>query len=294
MTVVPVHLSYPEETLKSVRSKLVEKLSNKRSEIDSALLDRLMNDDLLLRRYIKRRNGDPETSVTFISSVLEWRKRMGLPDLTETSFPSEFYEVGGIYNYGTDTQGNPVVHIRIRLFQKIEGILDILKKFSIYQMYRADELAASKGPEYGWVLVFDCTDASIANADIDMANFVSSTLRNYFPSGQKYTLVHRLPWLLSAVKTLVYTMLPGYVKKKIRFCDEKSLNEHIDKENLPDYLGGSGKTNDYRVFPDGLSTTRDLTTKGILTMSEDQLVKTNQYYDKLRQFLYPVTEVSTK
>ncbi|XP_053202939.1 motile sperm domain-containing protein 2-like [Panonychus citri] len=287
MTVIPIHLSYPEETLTQVRSKLREKLSNRLTEIDVNLLDRLMVDDLLLRRYIKRRNGDIETSVPFLCSVLEWRKRMGFPELTETSFPSEFYEVGGIYNYGIDSEGNPVVHIRIRLFQKIEGILDILKKFSIYQMYRADELAASKGPEFGWVLVFDCTDASIANADIDMANFVSSTLRNYFPSGQKYILVHRLPWLLSAVKTLVYTMLPGYVKKKIRFCDEKTLTDHIAINNLPDYLGGPGTPSDYRLIPQGLTTTRELTIKGLLPMSDEQLSKTYQYYDKLKCFLYP-------
>lgn len=287
MTVIPVAPNYPEESLTQIRSKLATSLAARRDDVDSLLLDKLMTDDQLIRRYMKRKNGDIEQSVTFITSVLEWRQKMGIPDLTGSSFPREFYEVGGIYIFREDVEGNPVLHIRIRLFQKVEGILELLKKFSIYLMYQVDELAAEKGPEFGWVLLFDCTEASLINADIDMANFVSSTLRNYFPSGQKYTLVFKLPWLLSAVKTLLFTMLPSYVKRKIRFCDEKTLFQHIPQENLPDYLNGPGKSSDYRIYPDGLISTAEMVRKGLMPMNEEQLNKTNQYYQRLRKLLYP-------
>ncbi|XP_074603450.1 motile sperm domain-containing protein 2-like [Brevipalpus obovatus] len=280
-------INYPDNVLLQVRDKLSAIAEKCPETLDSELLQRLMTEDALLQRYIRRRSGEIDSAVSFIRGALEWRKRLGFPDFTLTSFPKEFYEVGGIYLYKEDIHGNVVLHIRIRLFQKVEGMLDLLKKFSIYLMYQADELAAAKGPEYGWVLLFDCTEAGIANADIDMANFVISTLRNYFPSGQKYVLVHKLPWLLNAVKSLIFAMLPSYVKRKIKFCDEKGLKDHIPVENLPDYLGGPATHLQYRINPEGTVSTKDLARKGLMPMSDEQLSKVHQYYDKLRAFLYP-------
>lgn len=283
-------VNYPEEVLSSVRKKLVDIAQECSDKLDNELLQRLLHEDPLLNRYLRRRNGEVEAGFNFIRSALEWRKRLGISELTDLSFPTEFYQVGGIYLYKEDIHGNVILHIRIRLFQKVEGILDLLKKFSIYLMYQADELAAAKGPDYGWVLLFDCSEAGIANADIDMANFVSSTLRNYFPSGQKYVLVYKLPWLLNAVKTLIFAMLPSYVKRKIKFCDGKSLTDLIPIENLPDYMGGTGGYEQYRLHPKDTMSTEELVRKGLMPMSEEQLTKVNQYFDKLRAFLYPESE----
>lgn len=283
-------VEYPPEVLSSVRKKLIESVQANADSFDAELVQRLLNEDPLLNRYLRRRNGDIETGFNFIKSALEWRKKLAISELNEHSFPSEFYQVGGIYLYKEDVHGNVVLHIRIRLFQKVEGILELLKKFSIYLMYQADELAAAKGPNYGWVLLFDCSEAGIANADIDMANFVSSTLRNYFPSGQKYVLVYKLPWLLNAVKTFIFAMLPAYVKRKIKFCDAKSLTDLIAAENLPDYMGGPGGPEQYRLHPKNTLTTREMVKKGLLSMSDEQLVKVYQYFDKLKALLYPQVE----
>ena len=80
--------------------------------------------------------------------------------------------VGGVFSYlfklkiqlfffSFASKGNYVLHIRTKLYQKISPIFDLLKKFTIFMMYKADRLAADA--KVGWVLVFDCTEAGIVS-----------------------------------------------------------------------------------------------------------------------------------
>lgn len=57
--------------------------------------------------------------------------------------------------------GNYVLHIRAKLYQKIVQISELLRKFTIFMMYKADKLAAESN--VGWVIVFDCTDAGLVS-----------------------------------------------------------------------------------------------------------------------------------
>lgn len=63
----------------------------------------------------------------------------------------------GIHLYENDKHGNVVLYIRLKYFQKLTEILELLKKFAIYNMFLADAEAASRDDGSGWVLLFDCT-----------------------------------------------------------------------------------------------------------------------------------------
>ena len=109
-----------------------------------------------------------------------------------------------------------------------------------------------------------------------MASFVVQTIRQYFPYGQSYTIVHNCPWFLNALRNIIFTMLPNNVRKSVRFSNEKTIDELISKDNLPDYLGGVGEMNrQYRYLPDNLKTTTE-----ILTINDEDYKKVKKYYDK--------------
>ena len=236
---------YSADFLHSVRQRLTEEIekSEDKTMYDEKEYQKYLSDDDYFKHYIRRKKGDLEASVTFLIEILKWRKRLSISDLTERSFPKEFYDFGGIHVYGSDIDGNVICHIRLRLFSKIPEILDILKKFVIFQMMKADEEGFRKsmqtGQDIGWILLFDCTGAGVSNADLEMSNFVNSTLKNYFPYGQKYVLNHNLPWLLNAIKSVIFTMLPANVKKRIRFSTDKTIQELIPRDQLPEYMGGT-------------------------------------------------------
>lgn len=270
---------YTEDFLNSVKSRLSEEVTKSPDEFDSALYDEWLKDGPLFLRYVKRKRGDLNATVAFLVEILRWRKKNGISSLTELSFPKEFYDFGGIHVYGFDREGNAICHVRIRYFYKQPEILELLKKFVVFQMLKADQLGASRGK--GWILLFDCTGAGVSNADHEMVNFVNSTLRNYFPSGQMYVLSHNLPWLLNAIKTVVFTMLPSNVKKRIKFSNDKTIDEYIDKCWLPPYMGGTCNQVYPAPAPRGVLTTAEMAKDKILPLNSEEELRVQKYYERV-------------
>lgn len=62
-------------------------------------------------------------------------------------------------------------------------------------------------------------------------------LNTYFPFANSKSIVYNLPWYLSFLKPLFFGFLPQSIKKVVAFYDSKNLNELIDQENLPPFLG---------------------------------------------------------
>lgn len=274
-------VEYTAELVQEIREKLKEDVSKlEKSCYDEQEYQRFMSDDDYFKRYIRRKRGNVSTTIPFLVGVLKWRQSFGISQLTEETFPREFYDIGGMHVHGHDKDGHVLLHIRISLFQKLSEILELLKKFTIFLMFKADSEAAAKGPGYGWVLIFDCTGAGLANADIEMSNFLNSTLRNYFPSGQMYVLGHNLPWLLNAVKNIIFAMLPANVKRRIKFSNDKTITEFIPKDQLPSYMSGTS-TNVYPYIPKGALTTSEMVKEGILSLNPEEESRVHKYYDKL-------------
>lgn len=278
----------PEGFLAIARDKLIAEYESLPEEtaklLDEQEYQRFLTDDYYFERYIKRKKGDLAATIPFLIDVLKWRKREGLSQLTEKSFPKEFYEFGGIHVYGRDKDGHVICHIRLRLFYKMPEILEILKKFVLFQMLKADalsaEIAKKTGQDVGWVLLFDCTAAGVANADLEMCNFVNNTLKNYFPYGQKYVLNHNLPWLLNALKNVVIAMLPASVRKRIKFSTDKNIRDFIPDDELPSYMGGYNN-HPYPYVPDTVISTSEMVSTDILKLSEEEEFRVYKYYDKV-------------
>lgn len=279
---------YSADFLASVRQRLREEVdkSEDKTVYDDQEYQKYQSDDDYLKHYIRRKKGDLEASVTFLIEILKWRKKLSLSDLTDRSFPKEFYDFGGIHVYGCDIEGNVICHIRLRLFSKIPEILEILKKFVIFQMLKADDAGFQKslqtGRDIGWILLFDCTSAGVSNTDLEMANFVNSTLKNYFPHGQKYVLNHNLPWLLNAIKSVIFAMLPANVKRRIRFSTDKTIHELIPRDQLPEYMGGTN-AQPYPVCPRGVLTTSEMAKESLLPLTPEEESRVHKYYEKVYQ-----------
>lgn len=93
-----------DEILNKVKEQLEQSFEKNKELIDQDDFKSLMNDSNLLKRYIKRKRNQVEASVHFIFEALQWRKRQ-VCNYSETDFPREFYEFGGLYLHGRDIHG---------------------------------------------------------------------------------------------------------------------------------------------------------------------------------------------
>lgn len=87
--------------------------------------------------------------------------------------------------------------------------------------------------------MLDCTGAGLANADMDMLMFLISTLVNYFPKGMSYLLVHELPWILKPFWHIAKAWLAEEHRELIKFSNSRTIYEYVNRENLPDFMGGT-------------------------------------------------------
>lgn len=100
----------------------------------------------------------------------------------------------------------------------------------------------------GISLVFDCSGAGLASADMDILFMLISTLTNYFPKGFSYLLVHNLPWILKPFWHIAKAWVSEEHRQLVKFSNERTIYEYVDRDNLPDFMGGTCKR-DYRQPP---------------------------------------------
>lgn len=131
----------------------------------------------------------------------------------------------------------------------------------------------------GIVIVIDCSGAGLANADMELLWYLITTIRNYFPKGLSYFLVHELPWILRPFWPIARAWVPEEHAQLVKFSTSQTIFEYVDRENLPDYMGGTCKL-DYRKAPENCSTLEEAAK---LWGIEDNLVR--KILAKYQEFL---------
>lgn len=196
------------------------------------------DDPWFCARYLLRVKLDVKAAYQMMRKALEFRNS---PIVSVFQFPEEFYKIGALFTYEPDRKGNIPVYMRIKVYQKIPIVQRFLKAFLFNVIEESDKRAHGKGI----VLVFDLQGAGISNVDMDLLFFVITTLVNYFPKGLSYMLVHQLPWIMRSFWTIARQWLSEDHKDLVKFSDQQTIYEYFDKENLPDFMGGSCER-DYR------------------------------------------------
>jgi len=227
-------------------------------------------------RFILNNYMNTEKALIQLSTFLKWRKSIGLTKLVDSDFPIEFYSLGALFEYPADKNGNPCLYIRVKFVKRIPELMEILKLFFLHRMNKIDE--QSQG--FGWVLIFDFTGATITNCDFELVNFLINAMCEYFPCGVDYILTYELPWILNAVWKIIRACIPEHSKNLVKCCDRKSIREHIDEENLPDFMAGSCKQR-YNEVPKGCLSTEDFS-RDVLGLNCKQVKSLQKFMDKFK------------
>ncbi|KAI1305794.1 Motile sperm domain-containing protein 2 [Halotydeus destructor] len=230
--------------------------------------------DLYIQRFLVIANE--QDCFDKLKRCFKWRKDNVL-HLTDESFPLEFYKTGGLFIYKGDNEGTPLLYMRIKLIRKCNLLEEHLKRFLSYKIHVLDKMANEM---QGWAVVFDCSGIGFANVQLDMMLFFINTLREYYPCGVKYIMVYEIPWILSGIQKLVVAMVPEEEKQLIQFRNKRNITSTIDKDNLPDYMGGSC-TLDYQAVP--LSVTKNFAELFLNRYTVKELEKVDKYFDSLKE-----------
>lgn len=210
-------------------------------EEDVKLVENL---DFILQRCLISKRKNVKDSFIMLDNMLKWRKEQGIRELTDQDFPVEYFTTGTAFLYEPDKYGNRTLYIRTRLLRAVPELKASLKQFIAYLMYQIDDCV--KGQSFA--VVFDLTDTGWNNYDIDLLMYFLTLLQEYFPMNVDYVLAINFPWILTAAWTLAKRLIPPERRDVVVHIPSDQVFKFIDKENVPDFLGGECTT-DYRQAP---------------------------------------------
>lgn len=234
------------QALVEVRKRFLEYAEQNPDKVNERDKHKLATDDWYLKRYLLARNRNVKDTLLMLRKTMEWRNEFGIHISEDAMFPLEFYKIGALFPYEYDKKGNLVLYLRIKYHRKITEMVEVEKHFLVHTFEKIDRITNGQG----LVIVFDCQGAGYANCDIDFLQFLISCATEHAPVGLQYIIVYKLPWVLNAFWSLARNLLPAYLANRVRFCDEKSVTELIDSNNLPDFMQGKCRRN-YRWIPPG-------------------------------------------
>lgn len=204
---------------------------------------KLKESDTMINRFIADHANHKTNNYDYVSSLviesLKWRKEAGINEIDLKLFPKELLNLE-IFYWGQTGPKSYTVYLMGRRFRKMPKMAESMIKLGLF-------CAESKLNEFGddikISLFNDASDCGLAQ--VDMGLFMKAVpiyLKNY-PGIIDHVYLYNVPWFVRPVFKLILAMIPATFSDLITNCTSSDYKEKIPMDKLPDYLGGSVKTN---------------------------------------------------
>lgn len=238
-------------------------------------VEMIKRDDFYIRRFLYPHDLEADAAYEQFREWMAWRKEVGFEGACDQRFPIEFYQIGALFPYLTDREGTLLLYMRFKVYRRIDVLDQAIKQFVVYNMDRLDSTARK---ERGWAVVFDTQGAGVAQIDFDMLVFLFKTVKQYYPWGMKYVCIYELPWILHGAWKITQRLLPQDATRLFKFCNKGNIEELIDPQNLPDFMGGEC-AEDYRSVPAGCRPAEEVASEE-MGLTADQVKSVKKHFEK--------------
>lgn len=234
---------------------------------------------------------------------MKFRAQFSVSHAMADQFASEFYIMSGIFSFGTDKHGLPVLYLRARIHRRWSAKLN--ESFQRYVAWQIDNITKSnpqakvisrsvgssgreKDGSFG--ICFDCLSVSYSCLDMDFLRYLVRILVHSYPTYCRYALCVDLPWIFRSVWKLVRSWLPEDAQNSVQLITSKQLTDYIDEDQIPNSI----KFNDRKSSEKPATNKHQLPTnyssiRGIkelaneLNLSSNEVKQFTSHIDKIRK-----------
>ncbi|KAJ3592405.1 hypothetical protein NHX12_007532 [Muraenolepis orangiensis] len=221
-----------EETRDRFKSELLQDSPDK---YDSRDVDRLLKDDSMVDSYLTWRHFVVDDALKMIDESFQWRRELGLNDLTENSIPRWMFETGAVFLHGYDKEGNKLFWFKVKLHVKDAKTTVDKRKYVAFWLERY----ATREPGMQLTVVFDMAESGLGNIDMDFVKYIINCFKIYYPKFLSKMIIVDMPWIMNAAWKIVKTWLGPEAVSKLKFSSRSEVHTLIDPEYLPPHLGGT-------------------------------------------------------
>ncbi|KAL4472640.1 hypothetical protein ABPG74_018589 [Tetrahymena malaccensis] len=268
-------------------------------------LDSQFFNNQYLYRFMKARHFDMHKSIKMFKDHLHWRKENKIDTILKDFVFWESDEVQEIYPHGyhkTDKEGRPIY---IEIFKNVTfkdlysiTTQDRMKKH-YYQNYEqlinkmlpCASIAANK--YVGQTLtILDAKDMKLKPMEAkNFVQLVTSFSESNYPEIMGKLYVVNSPMLAQVFWKVISVMLNETIKSKICILGKdykQKLLENIDKENLPEFLGGESDTQNGALLRKNIGPWNEFGKQKMFPHEDERILKniTQQEKDQLKQDIF--------
>ncbi|QLG71581.1 hypothetical protein HG535_0B06260 [Zygotorulaspora mrakii] len=223
---------------------------------------RVETPDTSILKFIRARKWKVDKAMSMIAHSMRWRVEESKVDDIICGGERAAYEkgeTGVIKNLelqkaiicGFDKQRRPIILARPKVHYSSDQTEEEIQKYCVLVIEQA-KLFFKKPVETSTIL-FDLTGFSLSNMDYTPVKFLITCFEAHYPESLGHMFIHKAPWIFPPIWNIIKNWLDPVVASKIMFTkNAKDLNQFIDMDQIPEYLGGSNKHDmDHYVAPDG-------------------------------------------
>ena len=144
------------------------------------------------------------------------------------------------YIRGVDKKRHPIFFFKARLHYSSDSPIEETQRFAVLtiESCRLFLRDVTDGVDQCSIL-FDLTGFTLKNNDYSAIKFLAEVFEAHFPECLGYIFIHNAPWIFSTIWNIIKNWLDPVVASKIQFTKNlQELNQFVDIEHIPDYIGG--------------------------------------------------------
>lgn len=274
-----------------MRSKMIQVLESKSTDVSTMDIDSIKNSRDLLRRFALSTSNSSSNEADNLQSVnidkacdqllktLKWRKEFGIHEIKDSDFPREFYKLN-LFSYSLDTSEKTlIIFVRASKYKSISNdTRDLFIRGIIHEIEKKInqfELDYPRGiMNFRTVIVLDATNIGVSNIDLQLLISMFSIINNHYPSIVEQIYLYSIPWFARYLVPILLKALPESIGSKIKQIS-KSEAETTIGHLLPKFMGGSSSINPSLEIPENSLDLKEWIKKCTLCSSDQK--KMNDY-----------------
>lgn len=235
----------PEESLKEIKNRFMVEIDSGNYDVDPNDIEELTDKDY--NRFLISRNFNIDLSLGVLLDSLVWRKVKNVRYITFDDVREELVK-DKICVYGYDLEKRLTAGVTIRNHFPSTCNKEKLEKLLLFFAEKAKHLLHPDNQTCN--LIFDLTDFTLANMDIDIIQFMIKVFTEFYPETLGVMLVVNSPWIFKGCWKIVKPLLDPITAKKIAFVSQEKLVNYIHPDILPPNLGGNNEIMNYGLGVD--------------------------------------------
>uniref|UniRef100_A0A8C4WFY8 Tyrosine-protein phosphatase non-receptor type 9 n=1 Tax=Gopherus evgoodei TaxID=1825980 RepID=A0A8C4WFY8_9SAUR len=192
-------------------------------------------------KFLMARKFDVLRAIELFHSYRETRLKEGIVKLKPHEEPLRSELLSGKFTIlsARDPSGASIALFTAKLHHPNKSVQHVVLQALFYMLDRAVESFETQ--RNGLVFIYDMAGSHYTNFELDLSKKILNLLKGAFPARLKKVFIVGAPMWFRVPYSIISLLLKEKLRERVQMVKMSELKEHLPRECLPEYLGGSLK-----------------------------------------------------